>query len=153
MLLQPGHWLGKGSLLAEGQSLGQEVSCDVDVSHEDVEFAIAAEVDIREMGARTVSVRVVANEEGTYNVDVRTLVGVYTGVAKLDSAPNLGLLWNEDATTYLTFTVFSIRGGFGFRGFMREGGTSTYTWEVAFSLKQEVVGGGNVVSLANRRKR
>lgn len=152
MLLQPGHWLGKGSLLVEGQSLGQGISCDVEVSHEDVEFTVAAEIDIKEMGARALSIRIVANEEGTYAVEVRTLAGSYTGVAKLESAPNLGLLWNEEGTTHITFTLFAIQEGFGFRGFLREG-TNTYTWEVAFSLKHEAVGGDNVVSLANRRRR
>jgi hypothetical protein len=152
MLLQVGQWLGKGSLLVEGQSLGQGISCEVEVSHEDVEFAIAAEIDIKELGGRALSIRVVANEEGTYAVEVRTMAGSYSGVAKLDSAPNLGLLWNEEGTTFLTFTLFAIQEGCGFRGFLREG-SSTYTWEVAFSLKHEVVVGDNVVSLANRRRR
>lgn len=152
MLLQAGHWLGKGSLLVEGQSLGQGVSCDVQVTHEEVEFNIAAEMDIKELGGRALSIRVVANEEGTYTVDVRGLGGTYTGIAKLDSPPNLGMLWDEQGQTYITFTLFALREGYGFRGFLREDGT-TYTWEVAFSLKQDVVGGANVVSLANRRRR
>lgn len=152
MLLQAGHWLGKGSLLVAGQSLGQGISCDVDVSHQDAEFNIGAEIDIKELGARALSIRVVANEEGTYTVDVRTLAGAYSGVAKLESAPNLGMLWNEAGTTYVSFTLFAIQDGYGFRGFLRDAGT-TYTWEIAFSLKHEVVGGDNVVSLANRRRR
>lgn len=152
MLLQAGQWIGKGSLLIEGQSLGQGISCEAEVSHHDVEYSVGAEVDIKELGARAMSIRVVANEEGTYTVDLRTLAGSYTGVAKLESAPNLGLLWNEEGSTYITFALFAIQEGFGFRGFLRDSGT-TYTWEVAFSLKHEVVGGDNVVSLAKRRKR
>ncbi len=152
MLLQAGHWLGKGSLLVEGQSLGQGISCDVEVTHAELEFNIGAEIDIKELGARAMSIRIVANEEGTYTVNVRTLSGAYTGVAKLDSPPNLGLVWNEQGDTYITFTLFSIQEGYGFRGFLRNNGT-TYTWEIAFSLKRDVVGGDNVVSLANRRRR
>ena len=152
MLLQPGHWRGRGSLLVEGQSLGQGVSCDVEVTHAEVEYNIGAEIDIKELGGRAMSIRVVANEEGTYTIDVRTLAGSYTGVAKLDSPPNLGLLWNDEGSTHVTFTMFAIQEGLGFRGFLRDG-TTTYTWEIAFALKQDVVGGDNVVSLANRRKR
>ena len=152
MLLQPGQWLGKGSLLVEGQSLGQGLSCEAEVTRAEVEFNIGVEIDIKELGARAMSVRVVPNEEGTYTIDVRTLAGTYSGLAKLESAPNLGMLWNEDGSTYITFTLFAIQDGFGFRGFLRENAT-TYTWEIAFSLKHEVVGGDNVVSLANRRRR
>ena len=152
MLLQAGQWVGKGSLLVEGQSLGQGISCDVEVTHHDVEFNLGVEIDIKELGARALSVRIVANEEGTYSVNVRTLAGTYTGVAKLDSPPNLGLLWNEEGSTHITCTLFAIDKGFGCRGFLRDDGT-TYTWEIAFSLRQQVVSGDNVVSLANRRKR
>ncbi|MDH3643725.1 MAG: hypothetical protein OES38_16595 [Gammaproteobacteria bacterium] len=152
MLLQDGHWLGRGSLLAEGQTLGQGVSCDVDVSHDEDGFTIAAEVDIKEVGARALSVRVAANDVGTYSINVRTLAETFSGTAKLDSPPNLGLLWNEAGTTYVTFALFEVSAGYGFRGFLRDG-KNTYTWEIAFSLKQNVVSGDNVVSLANRRKR
>ena len=55
--------------------------------------------------------RIVANEEGTYSVNVRTLAGSYGGVAKLDSPPNLGLLWNEEGSTYITCTLFAIDKG------------------------------------------
>ena len=50
MLLQAGQWVGKGSLLVEGQSLGQGISCDVEVSHHDVEFNLGVEFDIKELG-------------------------------------------------------------------------------------------------------
>ena len=152
MLLQAGHWLGRGSLLAEGQSLGQGVSCDVDVSHDDAGYTVKAEIDIKEVGARALSIRIAANDVGTYSINVRTLAETFTGTAKLDSPPNIGLLWNEAATTYVTFALFSVSGGHGFRGFLRDG-EHTYTWEIAFSLKQDVVSGDNVVSLANRRRR
>ena len=152
MLLQAGHWLGRGSLLAEGQSLGQGVSCDAEVAQDPDGYTVKAEIDIREVGARALAVHIVANDVGTYAITVRTLAETFTGTAKLDSAPNLGLLWNEDATTFITFALFVVSEGYGFRGFLRDGKT-TYTWEIAFSLQQDVVGADNVILLANRRKR
>lgn len=152
MLLRAGHWLGRGSLLAEGASLGQGVRCDVEVSQDDDGFTLAVDLDIKEVGARALSVRIAANDVGTYSINVRTLAETFTGTAKLESAPNVGLLWNEAETTYVAFALFAVSGGHGFRGFLRDG-KSTYTWEIAFSLKQDVVSGDNVVSLANRRRR
>jgi hypothetical protein len=152
VLLQSGHWLGRGSLLAEGQSLGQGVNCDVEVSQDDTGFTVAVEIDIKEVGARALSVRIAPDEVGTYSINVRTLAETFAGTAKLDSPPNLGLLWNDAATTYITFALFTVSGGYGFRGFLRDA-ESTYTWEIAFSLKQDVITGDNVVSLVNRRKR
>jgi hypothetical protein len=152
MLLRPGHWLGRGSLLAEGQSLGQSVSCEVEISAYQDGYNVKAEIDIKEVGARAMSVRIVGNDVGTYEISVRTLSETYSGTAKLDSPPNLGLLWNEAATTYVTFALFAVSDGIGFRGFLRDGAT-TYTWEIALSLKQDVITGDNVISLANRRRR
>lgn len=152
MLLRPGHWLGRGTLLIEGQSLGQGVTCDAEISHEDDGYRIAAEVDIKEIGSRALSIRVAANEVGTYSVNLRTVVESLSGTAKLDSPPNLGLLWNEAADVHVTFALFAVSGGYGCRGFLRAAST-TYTWEMALSLKQEALGGDNVVSLANRRRR
>jgi len=152
MLLRPGHWLGRGSLLAEGQSLGQGVSCDVQVSSDEDGYTVKAEIDIKEVGARAMSVRIAANDVGTYQISVRTLSETFAGTAKLDSPPNLGLLWNEAATTNVTFALFVVSDGIGCRGFVRDG-TTTYTWEIALSLKQDVITGDNVISLANRRRR
>ena len=111
MLLRPGHWLGRGSLLAEGQSLGQGVSCEVEISAYQDGYTVKAEIDIKEVGARAMSVRIVGNDVGTYEISVRTLSETYSGTAKLDSPPNLGLLWNEAATTYVTFALFVISDG------------------------------------------
>jgi hypothetical protein len=98
------------------------------------------------------NVRIAPDEQGTYDLSVRTLKGSLTGTAKLDSPPNLGLLWNEEQTVHATFTLFEIAGGLGFRGFLRDGKT-TYTWEIALSLRQDHIGGENVVSLVSRRRR
>jgi hypothetical protein len=152
MLLQAGHWLGRGSLLVEGQSLGQGISVDAQVERDEGGYTIAAEIDVKEIGSRAMSIRIAANDVGTYSINVRTMAETYAGTAKLDSVPNLGLLWNDAATTFVTFALFPVSRGCGCRGFLRDG-SSTYTWEIALSLQQDVVTGDNVVSLAKRRKR
>lgn len=152
MLLRPGHWLGRGTLLVEGQSLGQGVTCDADISRDEDGYKITAEIDIKEFGSRALAGRVTANEVGTYSVTLRSMAVLLSGTAKLDSAPNLGLLWNDASDVHATFALFSVSGGYGCRGFMRTAST-TYTWEMALSLKQEVLGGDNVISMMNRRRR
>jgi hypothetical protein len=152
ILIRSGQWTGRGSILAEGQSLGQGVACDVEVQRDDEGASISAEVDAKELGSWAMNVRIAPDEQGTYDVSVRTLKGSLTGTAKLDSPPNLGLLWNEEQTLHATFTLFEIAGGLGFRGFLRDGKT-TYTWEIALSLRHDHIGGENVVSLVSRRRR
>ena len=71
------------------------------------------------------------------------------GVAKLESEANLGLLWNEGGTQSVSVALFSTGRGVGCRGFLQEGG-KTRTWEILFQLKQQVVGGDNVVTLRRR---
>ncbi len=152
MLLHNGHWLGRGSLLVEGASLGEAVECDVIVESDEGGFTLIGEVVFKEMGKREVTVRVADNDVGTYTLRVQIGNDVLNGTAKLDSPPNLGLVWNEMGSVHATFALFTVSNGFGFRGFSKLVDT-TYTWEVAFSLKQDVIGGDNVVSLARRRRR
>ena len=76
---------------------------------------------------------------------------VVDGIAKLESEPTLALLWNEAGTQSVTVAFFMTNNGVGCRGFLRASGR-TRTWEILFKLKQHVVGGANVVSLANRRR-
>ncbi len=64
--------------------------------------------------------------------------------------PHLGLMWNNSETVHLRFALFAVSEGYGCRRFLRDGET-TYTWEVAFSLKQDVIKGDNVISLSRRR--
>ncbi|MEE8079224.1 MAG: hypothetical protein V3T18_09525 [Pseudomonadales bacterium] len=97
-------------------------------------------------------VRVVGNDVGTYTLHVQTGAELLHGTAKLDSAPNLGLLWNDSGSVYATFTLFAIAAGCGLRGFLRDGET-VFTWEIAFSLKQDVVQADNVISLRPRPRR
>ena len=115
-------------------------------------LTVSAELRFQDGERRTLGVRVAANEVGTYALRLQSGGEVFHGSAKLESAPNLGLLWNDSETVFLSFTLFPVQSGHGCRGFLRDGGTN-YTWELAFSLKQDVVKGDNVVSLRGRGPR
>lgn len=150
-LVEPGHWLGKGSVLLEGRSLGDPVECDVTVEADDAGTSVRVDLQIGDR-PRQLVIRVAGNDVGTYVVSVRSdAAGVLLGTAKLDSEPNLGLLWNEAGTVHATFALFGRPGGLGCRGFVRDG-ASTLTWELALSRQHEVVKGDNVVTLKPRRR-
>jgi hypothetical protein len=150
VILRPGHWLGRGSLLVEGFSLGETLACDVRVESDDSGLNVTGELTRADSRAAHLSIRIVQNDVGTYTIRVQSGGEVFHGTAKLDSVPNLGLLWNDSETVYVSFALFPVRDGHGCRGFLRDGAT-TYTWEMAFSLKQDVIKGDNVVSLKRRR--
>ena len=153
MLLQPGHWLGRGSVLVEGFSLGKTVECDARVEADEGGLIINASLTSQDNPAVNIGIRVAANDVGTYTLRVQAGAEPFHGTAKLDSPPNLGLLWNESETVSATFSLFAVQGsgGYGCRGFMKDGDT-IYTWEIAFALKQDVVKGDNVVSLTGRNR-
>ncbi|MDA1077080.1 MAG: hypothetical protein O3A63_20395 [Proteobacteria bacterium] len=151
MLLQPGEWYGKGSLLTEGASLGEALVCNVIVVADEGGFTLTGQVTAEDRAASQLSIRIAPNEVGTYTMDARVGAAALDGIAKLESIPNLGLLWNEAQTLSSTFTLFNVANGFGFRGFVREN-QRTLTWEIAFHLKQDVIKGDNVVSLHRRRR-
>jgi hypothetical protein len=150
MMIEAGQWLGKGSLLAAGRSRGSPVECDLRVERED--GAVTLTGTWREEGQPAVdfSLRVVQNEEGTWTLAALAGALRLQGSAKLDSPPNLALLWNDAGSLHLTAALFAITGGIGCRGFVRDG-ERVQTWEIAFRLKQEVLRGPNVVSLHRRR--
>lgn len=150
MIVRPGHWLGRGSLLVEGFSLGRTVECDARIEEDSGGLVVSAELSVQESPRRNLSIRVAANDVGTYTLRVQTPGEVFHGSAKLDSVPNLGLLWNDSETVYLSFALFELAQGCGCRGYLRDGET-TYTWEIAFALKQHVVKGDNVISLRGSR--
>lgn len=149
MLLNKGHWLGKGKLLVEGASLGEEVQLDVQIVEDEGGVTISGALEGDFSGA--VSIRVAPDEVGTYIIDARVGAVGLDGIAKLESEPNLGLLWNEGQTQSVSVALFATANGIGCRGFWHEGGKSR-TWEILFRLKQQVLGGDNVVSLQRRRR-
>ena len=149
MILNKGLWFGKGSLLVEGASRGDEVQVDLDVTEDEGGMTLSGQLGGDFTG--NVSIRVAPDEVGTYIIDARIAAVALDGVAKLESEPNLGLLWNAGQTQSVSVTLFATANGIGCRGFWHEGG-KTRTWEILFRLKQQVVGGDNVVSLARRRR-
>ncbi len=150
MLLQAGHWLGRGSLLVEGASLGEPIECDLTIEQDSSGLTLTGALEFQRTPSNPLSIRVAPDEVGTYIIDARIGGVRLDGVAKLESAPNLGLLWNAEGTLQATFALFQVAKGYGFRGFLRER-DRTLTWEVAFALKQDAIKASNVVTL--RRKR
>ncbi len=149
MILSKGQWLGKGSLLVEGASLGETVEVDLDITEDNDGLTLTGRLGGDFEG--DVSIRVAPDEVGTYIVDARLAALALDGIAKLESEPNLGLLWNEGHTQSVSVSLFQTSGGIGCRGFWHEAG-KTRTWEVLFKLKQHVLGGDNVVSIGRRRR-
>ena len=111
MILSAGHWTGKGSLLLEGRSLGEDVLADADVEEDEGGVSVRVALTLADKTLQLI-VRVASNEVGTYIVNVRSdFAASLIGTAKLDSEPNLGLLWNESGSLHLTFTLFSHSAG------------------------------------------
>ena len=150
MLLKAGQWLGRGSLLVEGASLGEPLVCDLTVEQDSTGLTVTGALELQRTPSSSVSVRVAPNEVGTYVIDARIGGFRLDGVAKLESVPNLGLLWQADGALHATFALFQVAEGYGFRGFLRER-DRTLTWEVAFALKQDAIKASNVVTLRRRR--
>ena len=150
MLLKAGHWLGRGSLLPEGASLGEKIECDLVAEEDRGGMTLSGTLSTAQAASLQLSIRIAADEVGTYVIDARIGQVRVDGVAKLESAPNLGLLWNDAGGLHAAFTLFPVANGYGLRGFLRERGR-TLTWELALSLKQDALKASNVVSLRRRR--
>ena len=148
MLIRKGLWSAKGSVVFEGSSLGVPVEVDLDIVEDQDGITLTGSLQGASQG--DVSIRIGADEVGTYVLDARVGSFALDGVAKLESEPNVCLLWNQGHTQSATVTLFVVDTGIGCRGFFREAG-KTVTWEILFRPTQQVVGGDNVVSLMRRR--
>ena len=148
MLIRKGLWSAKGSVVFEGSSLGVPVEVDLDIVEDQDGITLTGSLQGASQG--DVSIRIGADEVGTYVLDARVGSFALDGVAKLESEPNVCLLWNQGQTQSATVTLFVVDTGIGCRGFFREAG-QTVTWEILFRPTQQVVGGDNVVSLMRRR--
>ena len=148
MLIRKGLWSAKGSVVFEGSSLGVPVEVDLDIVEDQDGITLTGE--IQGAGKGDVSIRIGADDVGTYVVDVRVGSFALDGIAKLESEPNVCLLWNQGQTQSATVSLFVVYTGIGCRGFFREA-DKTVTWEILFRPTQQVVGGDNVVSLMRRR--
>jgi hypothetical protein len=148
LLIRKGLWSAKGSVVFEGSSLGVPVEVDLDIVEDQDGITLTGE--IQGAGKGDVSIRIGADDVGTYVVDARIGSFALDGIAKLESEPNVCLLWNQGQTQSATVSLFVVDTGIGCRGFFREAG-KTVTWEILFRPTQQVVGGDNVVSLMRRR--
>ena len=142
--------MGRGSLLVEGASLGRQIECDLRIEQDRGGLTLTGGYRVKGERSQDLSVRVAPNEVGTYVVDARVGALAADGIAKLESVPNLALLWTENGALHVAAALFDVADGCGFRGFLHEG-ERTLTWEIAFSRKQHAVKSDNVVTLRRRR--
>ena len=93
MLIRKGLWSAKGSVVYEGSSLGVPVEVDLEVVEDQDGITLTGSLEGAAQG--NVSVRIGADENGTYVLDARVGSFALDGIAKLESEPNVCLLWNE----------------------------------------------------------
>lgn len=148
MLIRKGLWSAKGSVVFEGSSLGVPVEVDMEIVEDQDGITLTGNIEGAARG--DLSIRIGADETGTYVLDARIASLALDGIAKLESEPNVCLLWNEAQTQAATASLFVVDTGIGCRGFFREAG-KTVTWEILFRPTQQVVSGDNVVSMMRRR--
>ena len=82
MLLQPGHWLGRGSILVEGHSLGTTAQCAVQIERDESGLTLRAELTLQDAPPHEYVVRVVGNDVGTYTLHVQTGAELLHGTAR-----------------------------------------------------------------------
>ena len=148
MLIRKGLWTAKGSVVFEGSSLGVPTEVDFEIVEDQDGLTLTGTIE--GAGKGDVSIRIGADDAGTYVVDARIGSLALDGIAKLESEPNVCLLWNVGQTQSATANLFVVDTGIGCRGFFREA-DKTVTWEILFRPTQQVVSGDNVVSLMQRR--
>lgn len=151
MLIKPGDWKGRGRFLYQGESLGSVVELEFrasrDTHGEHIEGTISPETG----DAFPFAVHVVEDDTGTFQITASGGPSL-EGTAKLESEPNLAMLWSEDGSSMASVALFSTSRGCGCRGFHRRP-AGVLTWEIVLTADQPAQRGGNVVSLTSGRKR
>ena len=71
MLLQAGQWLGRGSLLVEGASLGEPIECDLTIEQDSSGLTLTGALEFKRTPSNPLSIRVAPDEVGTYIIDAR----------------------------------------------------------------------------------
>ena len=148
LIVKKGDWIGKGSVLVDGATLGVGLELALKIVEDEDGFTLTG--DLSGAGQGPISIRIAPNDVGTYVIDARILTAALDGIAKLESEPNLALVWNEAQTQSGTMALFLVDTGIGCRGFFREN-NNTITWEMLIQPKQEVITGENIVSFRTRR--
>ncbi len=152
-LLTPGAWIGRGSFLEKGQSLGTTIECTFDVASEQVGTHIKGELSLRDGNARhPFAVWITPNDTGTYDVAARFGTANLEGTAKMESYPNLGMLWGTRGEIQVSCALFDLSAGRGFRGFSRSQKTQL-TWEMVLREERLTTTASNVVTLGAGKKR
>ena len=64
MILQPGHWLGRGSVLVEGFSLGKTVECDARIEQDEAGLIVSGELKFQDGEKENLGVRIAGNDVG-----------------------------------------------------------------------------------------
>jgi hypothetical protein len=152
LLLAPGRWIGRGSFLGKGQSLGIHIECTFDVVSEDLGTHIKGELTVRDVSHRyPFAVWITQNDTGTYDVAAQFGAANLEGIAKMESFPNLAMLWNSSHDLQVACALFDLRTGRGCRGFSR-GAKSQLTWEMVLREERSAAPANNVVALHTKKK-
>lgn len=148
MLITPGAWKGRGRFLYQGQSLGTVVEVDFEASRDTHGEHLEGNIRPESGDAIEFAVHVVEDDGGTFEVSVSGGPAL-SGTAKLESEPNLVMLWSEDGASMASVAFFSTSRGCGCRGFHRRP-AGVLTWEIVLTPDNPVQRGSNVVSLRQR---
>jgi hypothetical protein len=152
-LLTPGPWVGRGSYLDKGQSLGTTIECTFGVTSEQVGTHIKGELTLRDgAGRHAFAIWITPNDTGTYDVAAQFAGANLEGTAKMESYPNLAMLWGARGDLQVSCAMFDLRNGRGFRGFSRLG-KSQLTWEMVLREERVTTTATNVVSLGAAKKK
>lgn len=153
--LPSGHWHGRGSYLEKGESLTTPFECSFDVVTESVGAHIKGTMVRKADGStRDFGVWITPNDTGTYDVAVQFDAARVAGTAKLDSYPNLGMLWSQGGDLHVAFALFELRSSRGLRGFCKTA-ERLLSWELAIeeTRRAAVRDARNVVSIDPRNRR
>ena len=152
MLLTEGEWSGRGRFLHHGQSLGVIVQTRFQLSHDHHGDFLEGTFSVEGGDQWTFTARAVTDETGLYELSFDgSFASRFAGTGKLESEPNMGLLWADSGAVF-SFTLFRTGGGCGCRGFLRAD-ERLLTWEMALKQAAPRPGkrSGNVVSLRPKR--
>ena len=138
VLLKPGDWLGRGSLLVEGASLGRQIECDLRIEQDRGGFTLAGGYRVKGDRSQDFSVRIAPNDVGTYTVDARMGAVAADGNRQARERPQPGAPVERERNAARRRRPVRCADGCGFRGFLHED-ERTLTWEIAFSRKQHAV--------------
>ena len=151
-LLAPGRWIGRGSFLGKGQSLGTHIECTFDVVSEDLGTHIKGELTVRDAAHRyPLAIWITQNDTGTYDLVAQFGGANLEGTAKMESYPNLAMLWNSRNDLQVACALFDLRTGRGCRGFSRSA-KSQLTWEMVLREERTAAPANNVVALRTKKK-